>query len=873
MSLTSDNFPPEFPPTAKVREWQEGLKIVDRFRLQRLLGRGGQGTVWLAEDELLQTPVALKRFAPHFSWLAPTEIERIRREVVRVRAISHPGVVRLHDLLALPDGLVLVMEWIDGESVADLIRREGPLTPDQILTWLPGLCEALDHVHAVGKLVHRDLKPGNVLLDRDGRAHLCDFGIAAPLAESLARMSGLSLPGTLAYMSPQQLFGADPAPSDDLYSLGALLYECLCGEPPFTQGHLPAQIERLIPEKLSTRRHRKNLKPAPWEKHCDRLLQRCLDKSPEARPQSAKQLLALADGRETLRPSLRRWRQIGMITIAVVGLTMIAWRSASPLRSHLSLAPTSPASATPPNWRDYRREPARYWSGVIADTLVLHAPLGSQWIDTSGFGHRPTYLAGSATDPWGHANEAVAFDGRTRWQVPAHPVFALGSDDPWTLAIWLRVDSLNGSLFQLTPADPASLGLELALQDGRPRLDWHSTRLGDRACFLADATLTPNRWHHLVVQRGPDDLRIEVDGEAAGAFRLDSLPTIPAGAEATLSFGRTATQRSGPQLTFALDELHFWRAELSTDAKRSVFLRDPTHSPADPRAFFRTARRYRILEEGTDDLAVLHQRMSDTFGQDSAVAAWEDLKRDFDQFGDLFAMLHGGADRGSWHVTYRGDATFSTGRLMRLQRRASDISPQYLAQDEFFDRSFVLGSWLTVNGAIVTLPDADVAVASTYLSSEPGMSDWPAGTEVTDQTWPLLHSGKSLAIGVGLQPLKPSQSDELTLSWQPSHATQAALECRISQGPNRSEDYALSIREHGREVAQRRFLMDTTRHTLWLVIRGDRLVLVLAKVGSFARTLEVEITLSRAVPRGETVMRWNAEGDSLRPQWIEAGSL
>src|SRR5690606_11970776 len=125
--------------------------------------------------------------------------------------------------------------------------------------------ETLDFVHKEHKLVHRDLKPGNVIIDKSGRPRLCDFGISAPLSASLIRVTGWVAQGTLCYMSPQQLFGQEPHPSDDIYALGALLYECFTGKPPFHEGYLPAQIERLAPTEIASKRRQENLQPMPWE--------------------------------------------------------------------------------------------------------------------------------------------------------------------------------------------------------------------------------------------------------------------------------------------------------------------------------------------------------------------------------------------------------------------------------------------------------------------------------------------------------------------------------------------------------------------------------------------------------------------------------
>jgi serine/threonine protein kinase len=141
------------------------------------------------------------------------------------------------------DSAAISMELVEGETLTVVrLRRENKfLEPADLAPWLPQLASALDYAHGEGRVVHRDLKPSNLMITGDGRLKVTDFGVARGLADSVPRVSMMSA-GTLVYMSPQQAMGEDPAPSDDIYSLGATLYELLTGKPPFHTGDVRMQL-------------------------------------------------------------------------------------------------------------------------------------------------------------------------------------------------------------------------------------------------------------------------------------------------------------------------------------------------------------------------------------------------------------------------------------------------------------------------------------------------------------------------------------------------------------------------------------------------------------------------------------------------------
>jgi serine/threonine-protein kinase len=206
--------------------------ILDRYRLIERLASGGSAEVWRAHDEQLDRPVAVKRLHPH---LLPDEASR-RRLAAEARAaagLSHPVVVGVYDVDTTGDWPALVMELVEGESLSARIDRDGPLSDREAAVVTADVAEALYHAHQRG-VIHRDVKPGNVLLSTDGRTRLVDFGIAHSLAESAERLTVVgTVIGTLRAMAPEQLAGGPITPRTDLYGLGAVLHEALTGRSPY----------------------------------------------------------------------------------------------------------------------------------------------------------------------------------------------------------------------------------------------------------------------------------------------------------------------------------------------------------------------------------------------------------------------------------------------------------------------------------------------------------------------------------------------------------------------------------------------------------------------------------------------------------------
>jgi serine/threonine protein kinase len=208
----------------------EGVVLANRYEVGELLGRGGMAEVYVATDRVLDRSVAFKVLG---SWLANdgTFVERFRREALAAARISHPNLVAVFDAGSEDDVHYIVMELVPGETLADVIRKGGRLHPNRATAIAASVADALGVAHAAG-IVHRDVKPGNVMLTPDGRTKLMDLGIARSIdGDSITHAS--SILGTAGYFSPEQARGDPVDHRSDIYSLGCVLYEMLTGRQPF----------------------------------------------------------------------------------------------------------------------------------------------------------------------------------------------------------------------------------------------------------------------------------------------------------------------------------------------------------------------------------------------------------------------------------------------------------------------------------------------------------------------------------------------------------------------------------------------------------------------------------------------------------------
>ena len=289
-----------------------GAIIAERYRIVALLGRGGMGEVYRAEDLRLAQVVAIK-FLPEALSRDASALARFHSEVRVARQVSHPNVCRVFDIGDAEGIPFLTMEYVDGEDIASLIRRIGRLPQDKATEISRQICAGLAAAHERG-VVHRDLKPANVMLDGSGKVRLTDFGLAG----IAATIQGAEIrAGTPAYMAPEQLSGKEVTTKSDIYSLGLVMYEILTGKRAYDAATLPELIkarEEAAPTNPSTLV--RDLDPL-----IERVILRCLEKDPAKRPISALQVSAALPGGDPLAAALAAGETPSPEMVAAAGET------------------------------------------------------------------------------------------------------------------------------------------------------------------------------------------------------------------------------------------------------------------------------------------------------------------------------------------------------------------------------------------------------------------------------------------------------------------------------------------------------------------------------------------------------------------------
>ncbi|MBX6358219.1 MAG: serine/threonine protein kinase, partial [Micromonosporaceae bacterium] len=261
-----------------------GVQLSGRYRLEERIGGGGMGDVWRGTDEVLGRTVAVKVLLPALLD-EPGFAERFRGEARTMASINHPGVVDVYDYGTDDGTAYLVMEYVEGDALATTLGRVGRLTPGRTMALVAQAADALHAAHEKG-IVHRDVKPGNLLVRPNGTLVLTDFGIARSAQVGQLTAAGTVL-GTASYVSPEQAAGGVATPASDVYALGVVAYQCLAGRRPF-EGDTPFEIAmkhvREAPPPL----------PADTPANVRAIVERAMAKDPPARWASAAQLAAVA---------------------------------------------------------------------------------------------------------------------------------------------------------------------------------------------------------------------------------------------------------------------------------------------------------------------------------------------------------------------------------------------------------------------------------------------------------------------------------------------------------------------------------------------------------------------------------------------------
>jgi hypothetical protein len=298
-----------------------GTVLVERYRIVSLLGRGGMGEVYRAEDLKLGNVVALK-FLPASLQNDASALAGFHAEVRNARQVSHPNVCRVYDIGEVNGKHFLTMEYIDGEDLASLLRRIGRLPADKALETAHQICAGLAAAHDCG-LLHRDLKPANIMLDGRGRVRITDFGLALSSADASGRSETA---GTPAYMAPEQIGKGEASIRSDIYALGILFYELFTGRMPY-QATTPVEWRRAHLESSPRT-------PSQVVKDIDPVVEtailRCLQKDPKLRPSSVRQVAAAFPGGDPLTAALAAGETPSPEMVAASGETeglrpVVAW--------------------------------------------------------------------------------------------------------------------------------------------------------------------------------------------------------------------------------------------------------------------------------------------------------------------------------------------------------------------------------------------------------------------------------------------------------------------------------------------------------------------------------------------------------------------
>ena len=384
-------MPPSTPPrgnpapTDTPRAVEPSRLLAGRYRLDELLASGGMAQVWRGTDEVLRRSVALKLLHAHLA-ADDTFVTRFRQEAVAAARLTHPGIVSIYDTCS-DDGVeAIVMELVPGRTLRERLDDPTPIDPWQAAGLAAQVAEALDAAHRAG-LVHRDVKPANVLLCGDGRVKVADFGIAKAVADADLTQPG-SMVGTAKYLAPEQVLGEPVDPRTDIYGLGVVLYEMLCGRPPFAADTDAATaLARLQRDPLRPRQVRPGVPKALEE-----VVLRAMARQPRDRFDSA------ADLRAALLAAGATPAADGDLTAALAAPVDATVAAAAPRGA------TAPASAGPPPGPSFRQT-ERSWlvPTVIVVLVALALGIAGLLIDRSGAGD----LLGGVRDAIGGGQRSV----------------------------------------------------------------------------------------------------------------------------------------------------------------------------------------------------------------------------------------------------------------------------------------------------------------------------------------------------------------------------------------------------------------------------------------------------------------------------------
>jgi hypothetical protein len=297
-----------------------GRVLFSRYRLEHPLGGGPLGFMWLAHDRNLDRPVALKVLNDSV-YSNPAAHDAIKRETCRAVELSHPNIVRVHDFAEDGEAGAITVEYIDGATLTELRleHRQNCLEVGGLGSWVAELCHAIDHAHRVGQIVHGDLKPANLLISSAGVLKVTDFGVACAVRNEVAALREQT--SSLGYMSPQQHRGEKATSADDIYSIGAILYEALTSRPPLFSSDTP--------DRMAIRRHKLGVAGEPIPDHWEETILACLQREPENRPSSAADVARLLGVELLSAPQAEPSTQESALVVSAKGQSSAAAKMAA----------------------------------------------------------------------------------------------------------------------------------------------------------------------------------------------------------------------------------------------------------------------------------------------------------------------------------------------------------------------------------------------------------------------------------------------------------------------------------------------------------------------------------------------------------------
>ncbi|MYW68352.1 protein kinase [Streptomyces sp. SID8379] len=429
----------------------QGQLLAGRYRLGESIGRGGMGRVWRAHDEVLHRAVAVKELTAA-QWVAEADravlLARTQTEARAAARINHPAVVTVHDVLEHDDRPWIVMELVEGPSLADAVKEHGRIVPAEAARIGLWTLRALRAAHTAGVL-HRDIKPGNVLLSRDGRVKLTDFGIAQVEGDSTITRTG-EIVGSVDYLAPERVSGAEPGPASDLWALGATLYTAVEGRSPFRRTSPLSTMQAVVQEEPEPPEHAGELGP---------VIAALLRKEPAARPdtdQAEMMLAEVAEGRRSSGAQAYVPTQVHPHTAPPTGATSAPPAAAGAgAGAGTGTVPVTPAGA-----------PRRRWPKMLAGAVAVLLVAGGGAFTTMYYlDHRDTGDASSGQHVGETGETGGDGSGAPSSPAPSASKPSVGIPDNWvrkndpagfSLMLppgWERKESDSPNQYDYGPAD------------------------------------------------------------------------------------------------------------------------------------------------------------------------------------------------------------------------------------------------------------------------------------------------------------------------------------------------------------------------------------------------------------------------------------